>query len=567
MFEFFNLFGTSKNSTLNHLDLVLSKQKKLREKNLGKYYRALGGNYKIDSDKSLNDSYRLFKLGVKNNIDVNKLVQKFKGSAPKLYSKLERKIKKKYLKGGIIPDDESVLSDGSRQSRGTKDTSLTSRSDESIDNLDVDRFYLNKILDEDPNLYDILITTFGNGTIVPVVKNAWDPLFMRFKGFMKGDLSKPYTTKLIYSADGPRSHERGTLETNMNYQDFIDKYKWYTKSIYTDSEINDPEKWKIDDILFWLAYDTFPFPSWWDNKTLKIITPDLQLSPMDRYWALFGPHQSARPLNPYASAFRSSLANYLIYYLFVKKDASGTYLGSINGFVNEKDTGNQIINWRIPVICRLLESLYTRLYALGSSLMLHDNPPNKAGPNFQDDCNVATQVLQKCQGIIGKFLKSLVIGPKAIKSKFPKDIEAIYTGNKTVIIRYFLGNNDKDKYTFPRIPRCESFLPDNYSKEDENRSEPYVGGYKYHNIYDGGREDYRDYDYDGGRENYRDYDDGHEDYRNYDYNGGHEDYRDYDYNGGRDRYYPDSMHGGALGLFRGEINRNLYSRELILKIE
>jgi hypothetical protein len=57
MFEFFNLFGTSGNSTLNHLDLVLSKQKKFREKNIGKYYRALGGNYKIDSEKSLNDSY------------------------------------------------------------------------------------------------------------------------------------------------------------------------------------------------------------------------------------------------------------------------------------------------------------------------------------------------------------------------------------------------------------------------------------------------------------------------------------------------------------------------------
>lgn len=55
-----------------------------------------------------------------------------------------------------------------------------------------------------------------------------------------------------------------------------------------------------------------------------------------------------------------------------------------------------------------------------------------------------------------------------------------------------------------------------------------------HKYYNGGREDYRDYDYGGGREDYRDYD----------YNGSH-----------RDRYYPDSMHGGALGLFRSEINR------------
>ena len=58
MFNFFNLFGSNSNSNpaLNHLELVLSKKKKLKEKNLGKYYRALGGNYKIDYNKSV-DNY------------------------------------------------------------------------------------------------------------------------------------------------------------------------------------------------------------------------------------------------------------------------------------------------------------------------------------------------------------------------------------------------------------------------------------------------------------------------------------------------------------------------------
>lgn len=79
---------------LNHLDLVLSNQKNLKEKNIHKYYKALGGNYKIDSNKTIYDSYKLFKLGVKNNINPNRLVNKLKGSAPKLYYKLKKKLQK-----------------------------------------------------------------------------------------------------------------------------------------------------------------------------------------------------------------------------------------------------------------------------------------------------------------------------------------------------------------------------------------------------------------------------------------------------------------------------------------
>ena len=76
------------------------------------------------------------------------------------------------------------------------------------------------------HLYEILITAYGRGTIVPVVKNAVDPLFGRFKGFMKGDLSKPYTYTIHFIGDALYRDERGTLETNVSYHDFIDKYKW-----------------------------------------------------------------------------------------------------------------------------------------------------------------------------------------------------------------------------------------------------------------------------------------------------------------------------------------------------
>ena len=74
MFNFFNIFDSNSNPTLNHLDLVLSQKKKLKEKNIGKYYRALGGNYKIGNNKSLHDSYKLFKLAPDQNTVSNSVV-------------------------------------------------------------------------------------------------------------------------------------------------------------------------------------------------------------------------------------------------------------------------------------------------------------------------------------------------------------------------------------------------------------------------------------------------------------------------------------------------------------
>jgi len=102
---------------LDHLDIVLSGGKKLREKNFEKYFKALGGKY-IRNDictkgniyncnggksKSIDNADKLLKLASQNNFPIKNVLRTFKGSSPSLYDILENKITKK-LKGGLNQD-------------------------------------------------------------------------------------------------------------------------------------------------------------------------------------------------------------------------------------------------------------------------------------------------------------------------------------------------------------------------------------------------------------------------------------------------------------------------------
>jgi hypothetical protein len=95
---------------LGHLNLVLSGGKRLKEKNIKKYFQALGGKYIrndicISGDNSnckngrnvaIGGAHKLLKLVAKKKLPVDQALQTFKGSAPKLYEKLETKIKGGY---------------------------------------------------------------------------------------------------------------------------------------------------------------------------------------------------------------------------------------------------------------------------------------------------------------------------------------------------------------------------------------------------------------------------------------------------------------------------------------
>ena len=101
-----NYIINKRDNILNHLDLVLSGEKKLKEKNVNKYIKALGGKYvrndmctigdlqqcKKGKNASIGGADKLLKLASQKNLPIQKILLSFKGSAPSLYENLEKKI-------------------------------------------------------------------------------------------------------------------------------------------------------------------------------------------------------------------------------------------------------------------------------------------------------------------------------------------------------------------------------------------------------------------------------------------------------------------------------------------
>lgn len=101
-----NYIINKRDNILNHLDLVLSGEKKLKEKNINKYFKALGGKYvrndmctigdlpqcKKGKNISIGGADKLLKLASQKNFSMQKILASFKGSAPSLYENLEMKI-------------------------------------------------------------------------------------------------------------------------------------------------------------------------------------------------------------------------------------------------------------------------------------------------------------------------------------------------------------------------------------------------------------------------------------------------------------------------------------------
>lgn len=92
---------------LNHLNIVLSGGKSLKEKNISKYFKALGGKYirndmcitgdsyncKGGQNISISGAHKLLKLSKKEELPMNNILETFKKSAPVLYKKFESNIK------------------------------------------------------------------------------------------------------------------------------------------------------------------------------------------------------------------------------------------------------------------------------------------------------------------------------------------------------------------------------------------------------------------------------------------------------------------------------------------
>jgi len=493
---------------INHLKKVLSGGKSLKEKNIKKYFKALGGKYirggmvgsNEDKNSSIRNADKLLKLSAKQNLPIQKILDYFKGSAPTLYKKLESKIKSN---GGGPRSDSG--SSGTKSSRGTI---LTNRTEDSITDLAIDHHYPNLILNNNPQLYEIIITTANTGTVVPVLETATDPRYNVFRAFMKADLSRDLDIKRWFT------NNWSSVEKNLKY---------YVKTKYSDEDISNPEKWQIDDILFWLAFiERKEYSDYTEAE--RVTRKEGIVTYLDWYWSMFGMYQSGkRGLRPSTSAFRANVANYLIYYLFVNKENSQTYLERINWFIIDPD-GNQIINWRAVVISRLLETLYLRLDDLSKVLIIKEK---NVSDEFQMACDIRYAVLAKCRKIISNFLKR----GAEVKDKFPEDIKNIYNGQDSDILRYFLGenkNNPEYKNTFPAMDKCEEYRDDRTNLTDLNSRGPQEkGGYNKYPKYNGGHERYSrresyNNNYDGGYNRYNSresYDNNYERYDNIMYGG------------------------------------------------
>jgi hypothetical protein len=127
----------TRNKILSHLDIVLSGGKRLKEKNIKKYFKALGGKYvrndmcisgdnsncKNGRNVSVRGAHKLLKLISKKNLPIDSSLETFKGSAPELYEKLENKIKGGY--NAIAYDSDSNKSNKSTRSNKSSKSSNT----------------------------------------------------------------------------------------------------------------------------------------------------------------------------------------------------------------------------------------------------------------------------------------------------------------------------------------------------------------------------------------------------------------------------------------------------------
>lgn len=568
----------SKNNILNYLDLVLSNKKKLKEKNLHKYFKVLGGNYKINSDKTINDSYKLFRLGVKNNIDVDTLVNKFKGSAPKLYGKLERKITKKYLNqsessnfsGGAGEDDANTIL-----------TNLSSMSD-----IKSSKGYSENKLPEYAKLKLILHDDILDKARMNEIKyaNIWMERFKIRSPEYIDTLSK-------ISEEVP--------EDLPETWDLVDVLKYLSisyKGSYGYKWIWSPNNFDINTHTYKTRYDRDirPISSHNDAKVDFNKEENESLHPDPNLTRLFGSdglligmydkilHSSKRSLN---------LIQFLLYWFYYAEPSTESILYRTGWTKIDKEHGNKLVyNPTAILLMRLIEVLHyiNVRYLYPQCIIKTGSCDNRKG---FDDCETNFSKITLGNK---RFLSKLNEIDQSIKEKIQKKLS---NGKYSVVFRTFFDfknfNNPPNFYKEFKYEKesCKTIFarggPDSHTNNGSldaiNWTYTLEGGiknkYNYdyrrepinigrhdnyinkpiHDNYNRGGYDDRDYNYNRGG-----YDD-----INYNYNRGGYD-RDYDYNRGEyDRYYPNNMHGGALGEFRQEINRNIFNtlREQILNIE
>jgi len=622
---------------LNHLDLVLSNQKKLKEKNIHRYYRALGGNYKIDSDKTIHNSYKLFKLGIKNNINVDTLVNKLKGSAPKLYDKLEEKITRKYLRGGEDGPTKKKAPNGIKNENTDNDdlksiaTNFSSMSDvpnpekysedklqtiskgyailnyELVDFNDVRKvvtqasimdlniainhsqfmhydlsqeFY--KLYGNDPNDWEIkkILDWFGKAY---KNTNAYKELYGESFLKLREKIKKP--------EDQIKEDTKYDLLLDKNMFDIYDRNQGVT-SVDTKygSMTYNTQKNSVEAPGFTLYIKNALNP--WEiekEPSAKILKETVEGDPDPTISTLFGSDGLLIGLYDILlrpTKFSKEMIQFLLYHFYYISPSHSML--NLTGWTIKGDTGLQF-NPVAKLIMRLIEVLYYINVKYLYPQCVRKNSNDKCG----DINHACEQPFIKIDRMNRDFMNNLT--KQTSGSILQKIQEQMTAGTYSTVFREHFkfknfraksGDNEtyKNRIIF-KMPKCDDILKTKpltkieytwrfkgciYNDDSKDPDNPGCGLER-----KGGRENYDDtyIDYNrGGYDDYNrgDYDDynkgGYDDYNRGGYNeynkGDYDDYNrggydNYSRGGYNNRYYSDNMHGGALGIFRKEINRIL----------
>jgi hypothetical protein len=663
---------------LNHLDLVLSNQKNLKEKNIHKYYKALGGNYKIDSDKTIHDSYKLFKLGVKNNFNVNTLVYKLKGSAPNLYDKLEKKITKKYLRGGEgkdAPTKKKAPGAIKKENTDNDDLESVATNFSSMSDVPDPEKYSEDKLQTISKGYAILnyeIVDFNDVEKLVTQASMVDlTIVMDHSQFMHNNLAKEFYK--LYGDDPSDWEIKKVLDwIGKAYKQTNAYRELYGESFLKLREKIKPEDQPKEDTRFDLLLDKNMFGIYdrnqgavsvdtkfgtvtYNKQENKIYAPGFTLyiknaqnpwqiendpgdealknvmegDPDPTISILFG--RDGLLIGLYdillrPTKFSKQLIQFLLYHLYYINPSHSIL--NLTGWTSTIK-GKIIFNPVAKLLMRLIEVLwYINVKYLYPQCVRKNS--NEKCDNINEACQYPFLKIDRMnrdfmnnltKQASGSMLEKIQLQMTAgtYSTLFREHFEFRNFRIKTEITRY------ENRIVF-RMPKCDDILKSKpiskieytwrfkgciYDNDSKDTDKPGCGlgkkrgglDYSDHE-YDSGHKDYnrggydnypRDDEYNrGGYDNYpRDdeytrggYDNyprddeytrgGYDNYpRDDDYNrGGYDNYpRDDDYNrGGYDnyprddeytrggynsRYYPDNMHGGALGIFRQQINRTL----------
>ena len=578
---------------LNHLDLVLSNQKNLKEKNIHKYYKALGGNYKIDSDKTIHDSYKLFKLGVKNNINVNTLVYKLKGSAPKLYDKLEKKITKKFLRGGEgedAPTKKKAPNGIKNENTDNDDLESVATNFSSMSDVPNPEKYSEDKLQSISKGYAILnyeLVDFDDVNKLVTQAGMMDlTIVMNHSQFMHNNLAKEFYT--LYG-DNPNEWEikkvldwfgkaykktnaynelfgesflklrekikkpEDQIKEDTKYDFILDKnmFDIYDKNqgaISVDTKFGaityNTQKKSIDAPGFTLYIKNAQNPWQIDNApSAKALKETVEGDPDPTISVLFGSDGLLIGLYDILlrpTKFAKKMIQFLLYH-FYYINPSYSILNLTGWTTTIKGKSEILFNPVAKLLMRLVEVLcYINVKYLYPQCV-RKNSNEKCG-----DINEACQYpFLKIDRMNRDFINNLT--KQATGSLLQKIQEQMSAGTYSTVFReHFkfkifrkLKEGEKERYQTRiifKMPKCEDILKSKPISKIE-----YTWRFKGCNYDD----DSKDLDKPGcGLER----------------KGGYDNYpRDDEYNrGGYDnKYYPDNMHGGALGIFRQQINRTL----------